>query len=157
MVTAQFIPYTTKNGDRWDTLAWRFYGIPTLIYPIIQSNPSVPIMAVFPAGIQLGIPTIEIIGPSSSANLPPWLKSVALPSPSQGATSSGASTGAGVPNAAGFGAPIQLLGTAPPTEGFFLKGTIVWNINPTPGGIIGWSCTATGSPGTWNAFGAISN
>lgn len=35
------------------------------------------------------------------------------------------------------------------------KGDIVYNINPAPGGYIGWVCTADGSIGTWKGFGLI--
>lgn len=45
-------------------------------------------------------------------------------------------------------------GTAPAT-GQHEKGDIVWNNNPTPGGYMGWVCTASGTPGTWKGFGVI--
>jgi phage tail protein X len=50
----QFIPYTTKAGDRWDLLAWRFYGDPTQYSVIIQANPAIPIEAVFEQGLVIG-------------------------------------------------------------------------------------------------------
>jgi hypothetical protein len=40
--------------------------------------------------------------------------------------------------------------------GTYAKGSIVWNINPSPGGFAGWICTTAGNPGTWKTFGAIS-
>ena len=36
---AQFIVHTTKAGERWDLLAWRYYGDPTDYSPIIMANP----------------------------------------------------------------------------------------------------------------------
>lgn len=42
-----------------------------------------------------------------------------------------------------------------PTHGTWGKGDIVYNLNPTAGGYVGWICTAAGSPGTWKGFGAI--
>ena len=30
------------------------------------------------------------------------------------------------------------------------------NALPSPGGFAGWICTASGAPGTWKGFGAIS-
>jgi hypothetical protein len=47
-------------------------------------------------------------------------------------------------------------GAAAPTQGTWQPGDIVYNTAPAPGGSVGWVCTAAGSPGTWNAFGAIS-
>jgi hypothetical protein len=46
-------------------------------------------------------------------------------------------------------------GTGPPASGSHLAGEIIYNVNPAPGGYVGWVCTASGTPGTWNPFGAI--
>ena len=42
-----------------------------------------------------------------------------------------------------------------PTTGSWLKGDLIYNTNPTPGGYVGWICTASGTPGTWKGFGLI--
>jgi Pectate lyase superfamily protein len=42
-----------------------------------------------------------------------------------------------------------------PTTGTYNKGDLIYSTNPTPGGYVGWICTASGTPGTWNTFGAI--
>lgn len=42
-----------------------------------------------------------------------------------------------------------------PTTGTWKKNTIVWNNSPSAGGFIGWICTASGTPGTWEEFGKI--
>lgn len=69
----QFITYITQAGDRWDTLAWRFYGDPMLFGPIIQLNPLVPIDPVFNAGTTIGIPILLIDkSVQQNADLPPW-------------------------------------------------------------------------------------
>lgn len=47
--------------------------------------------------------------------------------------------------------------TAAPTAGSWLKGQIVLNDNPTPGGYVGWICTTAGSPGTWKGWGVIAS
>jgi hypothetical protein len=44
---------------------------------------------------------------------------------------------------------------AAPLVGSYTKGDLIYNTNPTPGGYVGWICTASGTPGTWNTFGAI--
>lgn len=38
----------------------------------------------------------------------------------------------------------------------WLKGTKIYNVAPAAGGFEGWVCTASGTPGTRNTFGAIS-
>lgn len=43
-----------------------------------------------------------------------------------------------------------------PTGSQGTLGDVVWNTSPLAGSYIGWVCTATGNPGTWKTFGAIS-
>lgn len=67
-----YIEYITKDGDRWDKIAYEFYGDSTMYEPIIQANPLIPILPILPSGIPLQIPDIadeEII---SNEDLPPW-------------------------------------------------------------------------------------
>lgn len=45
--------------------------------------------------------------------------------------------------------------TTQPTTGEHKKGEIVYNLEPTNGGYVGWVCTASGTPGTWKGFGLI--
>ncbi len=60
-------------------------------------------------------------------------------------------------------APIRLFqagnsvqwGSAAPTSGTYVRGDIVWNTGAVAGGKVGWVCVASGSPGTWKAFGVI--
>ena len=47
------------------------------------------------------------------------------------------------------------IGTEPPTTGEWIQGFIRWNSNPIAGGNVGWICVASGTPGTWQAWGTI--
>lgn len=47
-------------------------------------------------------------------------------------------------------------GNAAPTVGSYKQGNIVFNTAAVAGGFVGWVCVATGEPGTWKTFGAIS-
>lgn len=40
---SEFYEYITKEGDRWDLIAWQFYTNATLYEPIIKANPDVSI------------------------------------------------------------------------------------------------------------------
>lgn len=44
---------------------------------------------------------------------------------------------------------------APPTQGTWKRGDIVWNQFPSANGYVGWVCTIAGTPGTWKGFGVI--
>ena len=73
----QFILHITTAGERWDLLAWRYYGDPTDYSPIIMANPNVPIEPVFDAGISIAVP-VQQKSPVVTANLPPWKVSQAV-------------------------------------------------------------------------------
>jgi len=70
-MASQYISHTTLAGERWDLLAWAYYGDPTLYTSIIMANPQVPISAVFDSGIILAIPLLQV-SQAQTANLPPW-------------------------------------------------------------------------------------
>lgn len=65
------VNYTTKDGDRWDIVAYRAYGDAMLFMDIVKANPKVPIYPDLPSGIILNIPVREreeVV----TTNLPPW-------------------------------------------------------------------------------------
>ena len=68
---AQFIVHITKAGERWDLLAWRYYGEPTDYQMIIMANPGVAIEPVCEAGISLAVPIVQRSA-LVSVDLPPW-------------------------------------------------------------------------------------
>jgi phage tail protein X len=70
-LSSSVIVHITSDGERWDLLAWTYYGDPTLMSPIIFANPVIPIEAVFESGLRIYVPIIEASA-ASKANLPPW-------------------------------------------------------------------------------------
>ncbi|MGA2408843.1 MAG: tail protein X [Candidatus Binataceae bacterium] len=71
MASSQYILHVTLAGERWDLLAWQYYGDATLYSPIIMSNPQVPIEPVFEAGRQIAVPILQV-QQVQTASLPPW-------------------------------------------------------------------------------------
>ena len=43
MLQAQFIAHVTVAGERWDLLAWTYYGDASLYSPIIMANPTIAV------------------------------------------------------------------------------------------------------------------
>ncbi len=66
------IEHITKDGDRWDLLAWEYYGDPTAYENIIVANPDVTMDAVLPSGIKLLIPVQQKAENEATESLPPW-------------------------------------------------------------------------------------
>lgn len=69
----EFYSYITKDGDRWDLIAYKYYKNPTMYEEIIKANPNVPIETILPAGINLKIPILEESS-TIKFDLPPWKK-----------------------------------------------------------------------------------
>lgn len=67
-----YIPYTANEGDRWDTIAWRFYGNALLIAGLIAANPAIPVYPVLPAGVVVYVPILTPPALTVAAR-PPWL------------------------------------------------------------------------------------
>ena len=70
-MAAQFITHVTSAGERWDLLAWRYYGDATLYSPIIMANPQIPVEPAFDAGLLIGIPILRVSEVQTN-DLPPW-------------------------------------------------------------------------------------
>jgi phage tail protein X len=75
--SGQFILHITTAAERWDLLAWRYYGDPTDYLPIIMANPNVAIEPVFDAGIAIAVP-LQQKSSVFTVNLPPWKVSQAV-------------------------------------------------------------------------------
>jgi phage tail protein X len=71
IMSKQYITHITLAGERWDLLAWRYYGLPALYSPIIMANPRIAIESVFEAGLTVNVPIVaKPVTPS--LDLPPW-------------------------------------------------------------------------------------
>jgi len=68
----EVIEHITVDGDRWDNLAWQYYGDANAYEQIIAANPEVLILPILPGGIKLLIPVIEEDETESTTELPPW-------------------------------------------------------------------------------------
>lgn len=66
------IEYITKDGDRWDLLAYNFYGDPYLYEPIVLANFQYANKTILPSGLKLYIPILFIENENTDIN-PPWI------------------------------------------------------------------------------------
>ncbi len=70
---SEFYSYITKQNDRWDLIAYKFYNNPFLYEDIIKANPNVEVEPILKEGISLKIPVKESTN-TISFELPPWKK-----------------------------------------------------------------------------------
>lgn len=66
-----FIKYTTKQGDRWDSISFDMYGDVKYMTEIIAANTEIPVDLAIPANTDLRIPVLDI-QQTQNELLPPW-------------------------------------------------------------------------------------
>lgn len=67
------INYVTTQGERWDSLAWKFYGSVKSMNILIDANPAIALSGVLDAGTKVIVPIVEATSETITAsNLPPW-------------------------------------------------------------------------------------
>jgi len=59
-----------SKGERWDSVAWKMYGDPTVVAPLIANNPGIAITDTIDAGVQVFVPLIAPTITTSSALSP---------------------------------------------------------------------------------------
>lgn len=61
--------YKTKSGDKWDGIAYTQMGDTRYTHLLIEANPGLCTVFIFPAGVELVIPDTPAM---TSSDLPPW-------------------------------------------------------------------------------------
>ena len=67
--------YTTVSRDTWDIVAYKAYGNEMYMDTIIKANIEYKDTYIFPAGVVLTLPEIELM---VSESLPPWKQGVTV-------------------------------------------------------------------------------
>lgn len=67
--------YKTVSGDTWDIVAYKAYGNEMYMDTIIKANIEYKDTYIFPAGVVLTLPEIEL---TVSESLPPWKQGVTV-------------------------------------------------------------------------------
>ena len=66
--------YTTVSGDMWDSISFKVYGSTDYTGKLMAYNSDYLENYIFPAGIELRVPEIEMQDETLSM-LPPWRRS----------------------------------------------------------------------------------
>lgn len=67
-----YLTHITIEGERWDSIAWRYYHDVTKIPLLVEANPHAPIRDTLPSGVMLLVPVIEPEEVAIFEELPPW-------------------------------------------------------------------------------------
>ncbi|MDK4685700.1 tail protein X [Kingella negevensis] len=66
--------YTTRDGDRWDTISHKHYGNAFEIARLIAANPHLPLAEQFKSGLTVFVPVLDSKPKNSQEQLPPWMR-----------------------------------------------------------------------------------
>lgn len=64
--------YTTVQGDTWDGVAYKILGDEKYLTALMNLNFNCRNFVIFPSGIELKLPEIEVSTDSYKEKLPPW-------------------------------------------------------------------------------------
>ena len=67
----KYIFHTVKSLERWDNIAYQYYGNPYKIQPLIDANPHVQISGILKEGTEIKIPIDDEVKIDNSM-LPVW-------------------------------------------------------------------------------------
>ena len=70
----EYIEHITMAGDRWDAIAYRYYGDAALISPLAEANDHLQLLPMLPAGLAVRVPLIGDTDAMDSQELPPWMR-----------------------------------------------------------------------------------
>jgi len=68
----EYLTHNTKDGDRWDLLAYEYYGNAFAIGFLLEANPDCASLPLLPSGLALKVLLIdaEVINPQESVGVP---------------------------------------------------------------------------------------
>jgi phage tail protein X len=65
--------YISTDMDRWDSLAYDFYGDASLVAPLMAANPQIlPGQVLLPAGAKIVVPEITVPEQKETTIKAPW-------------------------------------------------------------------------------------
>lgn len=67
----EYFEHITTEGERWDQIAYKYYGDPLKYEPIVAANP-VSIIPILPAGLKIKVPVLDVEDTIRAEELPPW-------------------------------------------------------------------------------------
>lgn len=66
--------YTTRDGDRWDTISHKHYGTAFEINRLIAANPHLSLAEQFESGLTVFVLVIQQTSNQQQQDMPPWMR-----------------------------------------------------------------------------------
>lgn len=65
-----YLIHRTREGERWDLIAWQYYRDVRQVPALMAANPHAPVAPTLPSGLKIVVPIISAA--SVTGSLPPW-------------------------------------------------------------------------------------
>lgn len=69
---SQFAIHTSMKDERWDTIAYRYYGDANRISPLAEANPHIALLPHLESGLTVLVPILTDTVTTITEALPPW-------------------------------------------------------------------------------------
>jgi len=73
-MSQDYLTHISRDGERWDLLAFTYYGDANRFEPIMRANPDQIALTVLPGGLSLKVPILDEPATPPDAGMPPWLQ-----------------------------------------------------------------------------------
>jgi phage tail protein X len=67
-----YVEHVTTEGERWDLIAYRYYGDAHLISPLAEANEHLALLPMLDAGLTVLVPILDEAAAVATEELPPW-------------------------------------------------------------------------------------
>jgi phage tail protein X len=69
----EYLTHKTKDGDRWDLLAFEYYGNAFATELLLDANPGCATLTILPSGLALKVPLVDavVVNPPQEG-ITPW-------------------------------------------------------------------------------------
>ena len=64
--------HTSTEGERWDSIAYHYYGDAAMISPLAEANPHIALLPNLASGLTVLVPILADALPVTTTELPPW-------------------------------------------------------------------------------------
>lgn len=68
-----YLKHIVSDSERWDNLAYRYYGDPLKVNLLIDANPHIPFCEQLPTGQIIWVPVLQVAQVDNSG-MPPWME-----------------------------------------------------------------------------------
>lgn len=67
----EYLEHVTTDNDRWDHIAYLYYGDAARIAPLAEANESLRLMPALPGGLIVRVPILDDDA-ADDGDMPPW-------------------------------------------------------------------------------------